>query len=319
MVDILCLGEMLVEIMRAEVDVPHSVVGKQYLGPYPSGAPVIFISSAARMGSPANLTAGYIGVVGKDDFGKGLMDTLQEDQVVLTGIRESPSHTGVAFNQYNSDGNRSFIFCAGAAGETSPEDVKKELFEGIKALHIMGSALSISESSRDACYKAVEIAKEVNPDVCISLDPNLRPEMLPLEEILHICKPILEAATIILPSGEEAEMLAQVTGEIQACEKLLELYPQVEIVVLKQGKAGATAITREATVEVPSYTVKEVDATGAGDSFGGAFIVEHLLDKPLRECLSFANAVGALKVTHFGPIPRHSREEVEKFMEKSEE
>jgi sugar/nucleoside kinase (ribokinase family) len=314
MVDIISLGEMLVEIMRVKVDTPHSVIGEDYKGPYPSGAPVIFISSAARMAKPYGMTSAFIGVVGSDGFGKGIIDALERDGVNTAGIVSSKNHTGVAFNQYNSDGSRTFIFCAGAAGETNPSIVKEDLFKGIKLLHIMGSALSISESSRDAVYKAIEIALKINPNVEISLDPNLRPEMLPIEQIIKICKPVVDVTTIILPSGEEAEMLAQKKGAKDACNHLFNIAPRLKVVVLKMGKKGAMAITKTEKVEVAGYKVQEVDATGAGDSFGGGFVVEYLKGKPLNECLKFANAVGALKVTNFGPIPNHSREFVETFM-----
>ncbi len=314
MADIVCLGEMLVEIMRVKVDTPHSVIGEDYKGPYPSGAPVIFISSAARMGKPYGMNTAFIGVVGNDGFGKGIVDALKRDGVNTSGIAYSKSHTGVAFNQYNSDGSRSFIFCAGAAGETNPKLVKEELFEGIKALHIMGSALSISESSRDAVYKAIEIAMKKNPKVEISMDPNLRPEMLPIDQIIKICKPVVDVATIILPSGEEAEMLAQKKGAMEACNHLFTIAPRLKVVVLKKGKNGAMAITKNEKVDVAGFKVQEIDATGAGDSFGGAFVVEYLKGKSLSDCLKFANAVGALKVTNFGPIPNHSREFVEEFI-----
>ncbi|GAG09378.1 unnamed protein product, partial [marine sediment metagenome] len=50
--DIISVGELLVEIMRTEVDIPHGQIGSFYKGPFPSGAPAIFIDSAARMGKP---------------------------------------------------------------------------------------------------------------------------------------------------------------------------------------------------------------------------------------------------------------------------
>ncbi|MHA1896181.1 MAG: carbohydrate kinase family protein [Promethearchaeota archaeon] len=310
--DIICLGEMLVEIMRAEVGVPHKVPGI-YKGPYPSGAPCIFIDSAARMGSPVGLTTGFIGVVGNDDFGLALREKLKNDGVDLTHVRTSNDHTtGIAFVQYNEDGSRKFIFAAGAAGLTSPSDIKEEYFENVKNLHIMGSALSISPSSREACYKAIKVAKKMNPDVIISFDPNLRVEMMPLEEILNICMPVLKETTILLPSGEEAEMLAKIKGEDDACKKLLEMGPKM--IVLKKAKEGCKVFTKEKTYEVKSFKVEEVDPTGAGDSFGGAFIVEYLRNKPIEEVMKFANAVGALKVTSFGPMPSHTRKEVEEFI-----
>jgi len=313
--DIICLGELLVEIMRTEVDIPHSNVGL-YKGPYPSGAPAIFIDSAARMSKSFNFSTGYIGVIGDDEFGKIIVEKLKNDGVDTSQIRiDKNKTTGIAFNQYNSDGSRKFIFAAGAAGETSPLDINEDYFSKIKNLHIMGSALSISEKSKEACYKAIKIAKEKNPNVIISFDPNLRPEMLDLESILKICKPVLESSAILLPSGEEAEMLAGISGEIKASKKLLKMGP--EIVVLKQGKEGCSIFSKDYQegLKINGFKANEIDPTGAGDSFGGAFIIGYLAGWDLEKSAKFANAVGALKVEYFGPMPETTYDEVLNFME----
>jgi sugar/nucleoside kinase (ribokinase family) len=314
--DIICLGELLVEIMRTEVDTPHGQIGTNYRGPFPSGAPAIFIDSAARMAKPFEFTTGYIGVVGDDEFGNSIVIKLGRDGVDITQIRVAKGQTtGIAFNQYNSDGSRKFIFAAGAAGATTPDDVKEVYFKDIKSLHIMGSALSISESSKEACYKSIKIAKLSNPNVIISFDPNLRPEMLDLETILEICKPVLETTEILLPSGEEAEMLAGVKGEKKACQKLLQMGPK--IVILKQGKLGCSIFTEENLegIKVDGFEAEEIDPTGAGDSYGGAFIVAYLAKWDLTKCALFANAVGALKVEFFGPMPETTYKEAVRLME----
>ncbi len=317
--EIICLGELLVEIMRTEVDTPHGTIGANYRGPFPSGAPAIFIDSAARMGKYFKISTGYIGIVGDDEFGSSIINKLKQDGVDISQIRIARGKTtGIAFNQYNSNGSRKFIFAAGAAGETTSNDVKEEYFTNIKALHIMGSALSISESSRDACYKAIEIAKKKNPKTVVSFDPNLRPEMLDLKMILKICKPVLEKTDILLPSGEEAEMLAGVKGAKDACLKLLKEGPK--IVVLKQGKDGSTIYTKDNQdgLKIPGFKVKEKDPTGAGDSFGGAFVAAYLSSKwSLPQITKFANAIGALKVEFFGPMPNTTFEEAKKLMDKN--
>ena len=125
--DIISLGELLVEIMRTEVDVPHGSPAELYRGPFPSGAPAIFIDSAARMTKPFNLSTGYIGVRGLDEFGDCIVSKLEQDGVDVSQIRISRTKTtGIAFNQYNSDGSRKFIFAAGAAGEICQDDVNEE-------------------------------------------------------------------------------------------------------------------------------------------------------------------------------------------------
>lgn len=316
--DIICLGELLVEIMRTEADIPHEKIGEKYKGPFPSGAPAIFIDSAARMGKPFNISTGFIGVIGNDEFGDVIVNKLKRDGVDVSQIRIAKEKTtGIAFNQYNSDGSRKFIFAAGAAGETNPGDVKEDYFKNVKSLHIMGSGLSISENSREACYKAIKIAKEQNSNVVISFDPNLRLEMLDLNTVIKICKPVLESTTILLPSGEEAEMLAGVSGEKEACQKLLDKGPK--IIVLKQGKDGCTIFTNDNIdgIIVLGFKTSEIDPTGAGDSFGGAFIMGFLAGWDLKKAAKFANAVGALKVEFFGPMPETTYEEVISLLEKA--
>ena len=315
--DIISLGELLVEIMRTDLNIPHGVTGANYRGPFPSGAPAIYINTAARMGKPFDFTTGFIGVIGNDEFGDSIIKKLEKDSVDVSQIRSSDTETtGIAFNQYNSDGSRKFIFAAGAAGSTTPDDVKEDYFEDIKNLHITGSALSISKNSREACYKAIKIAKEKNPSVLISFDPNLRPELLDLEVILKICKPVLEMTEILFPSGEEAEMLAGINDPIDACQKLLEKGPK--IIVLKREKRGCIIFTKDNLkgANIEGFKVNEVDPTGAGDSFGGAFIVGYLAGWNLKKTAKFANIVGAKKVKHFGPIPDTTYEEVIELLEK---
>ena len=160
--DIISLGELLVDIMRDEINTEHRKIGATYRGPFPSGAPAIFVDSAARMGKPFDLSTGFIGVIGNDEFGDCILEKLHNDNVDTSQIRiTSELTTGIAFNQYNSDGSRKFIFAKGAAGETSELHIKEEYFQNIKNIHIMGSALSISKKSRDACYKALKVAKEI--------------------------------------------------------------------------------------------------------------------------------------------------------------
>jgi len=87
--EIISLGELLVEIMRTEKDTPHRRVGGIYKGPFPSGAPAIFIDSAARMSKSFNLSTGFIGVVGNDEFGEEVLKKLKSDGVDISKIPEN--------------------------------------------------------------------------------------------------------------------------------------------------------------------------------------------------------------------------------------
>ena len=53
---------------------------------------------------------------------------------------------------------------------------------------------------------------------------------------------------------------------------------------------------------VPAFKVNEIDPTGAGDCFGGAFTALWLSDMPIDEALTLAAAAGAMAVTQRGPM-----------------
>ena len=295
-VSILSIGELLVEIMREKVDESLDKPGT-FVGPFPSGAPAIFADAVAKLGE----SSGIIGTVGEDDFGRLIIERLKKDGVDTTYVRISKNFTtGVAFVAYFFDGSRKFIYHLpyAASGRISIEQLDEKYLSGVKYLHIMGSSLSINEDCRKVCQRAIEIVKKSGGKV--SLDPNLRPELLSVEEIRKICQPVLAMSDVVMPSGEEACMLTGIEKTFSACEKLLEYGP--EIVALKQGEKGSIVFTKKGKVEVPSFKVKEVDPTGAGDCFDAGFLVGLLKKWGLERVARFANAVGALSVTKKGPM-----------------
>ena len=87
-IDILTIGEALVEVMRADIGQPLNTPGP-FTGPYPSGAPFIFAVQAARLG----MKTAAIGSVGADAFGDCLLDQLRSDGVITAGVRRTPRST----------------------------------------------------------------------------------------------------------------------------------------------------------------------------------------------------------------------------------
>lgn len=293
---ILTLGDLLVEVMRKELDQPLSRAA-DFVGPFPSGAAAIFIDAAARLGG----STGCIGVAGPDDFGECVVGRLREDGVDTTHIRYAGGFTtGTAFVAYKSDGSRKFVFHLphAAAAQLGPDDVDPDYVRGAAFLHITGSVLSMSESARQACYKAVKVIKAAGGRV--SFDPNIRPELLGIDRVLQIVKPVIEACDLLLPSGVEATMLTGDADEETACRNLLAR--GIPVVALKRGAQGSKVFTAGQTIEVPSLIVTEVDPTGAGDCYGGAFVVGLLEGWELARVARFANVVGALSVTCKGPM-----------------
>jgi sugar/nucleoside kinase (ribokinase family) len=294
--EVISIGTMLVEIMRQQLDQSLDRPGT-FAGPFPSGDTAIYADTVARLGR----SAGYIGAVGADDFGKCLLDRFARDGVDFSCGKVLPDHTtGVAFVAYFSGGSRKFIFhwVHAAAGQLSPGFLDPDYFRDAKWLHLTGCNLSASEGARDACYRAMNL---LPAGARISFDPNIRPELLTVEQIRELCKPVLDRADVVLPSISEAAML---TGELDDKTGCRRWASEGKIVVRKEGPRGCRVFPPggEQELEIPGFVVEEVDPTGAGDSFSAGFTVALLDGLDLEEAGRFANATGALAVTRLGPM-----------------
>jgi sugar/nucleoside kinase (ribokinase family) len=311
--DVISLGELLVEFVRKEKDVMHTVPG-DYVGPFPSGAPAITIDTCARLG----LKTGFIGIVGNDDFGEMLIERFKADGVDISKIRiDKDSITGMAFVAYRSDGSRRFVFNLkySASAKLMPEDVDPEYISRARILHVSGSTLYINKFTRNSCEKAIAIAKANNN--IISLDPNIRPELESIERIREMLRYIIKDIDILLVGEDELAAITETIDVNKAVYKIFDWGPR--LVVVKKGRKGSLAITNSGeSIEVQALLVKEVDPTGAGDVFNAAFIYGYLNNWKLERILIFANAAAAIKVGRRGPMegPKSYNEVVNLIREK---
>jgi len=292
--EIISMGNMLVEVMRVNLDEPLHQAGT-FVGPFPSGDTPIYIDTVARLGRPA----GFIGAVGEDDFGRCLLDRFARDGVDFSCGRILPDHTtGVAFVAYFEDGSRTFIYHwrHAAAGQLGPDYVEEAYFAQARWLHLTGCNLAVCESARQACYRAMAC---LPPGARVSFDPNIRPEVLSVEEIRELCAPVIERADVILPSLSEAMMFTGAGSDEEGCRAWAEAG---KLVVLKQGAEGCRIFQGRDEFAVSGFRVQEIDPTGAGDCFCAGVTVALLEGMELRDVGRFANAVGALAVTKKGPM-----------------
>ena len=295
---VLAAGEMIVELMRPAVGQPLDVTG-EFKGPYASGAPAIFAAASAGIGK----RTGFVGSTGRDGFGQLLRDRFSHDgidgRLIMTISNKS---TGCAFVAYDKDGGRKFIFhIAGTASDRLPPPARAVRYaESFRHLHLMGCSLAISRSMRDTCIAMAQAVKKAGGS--ISLDPNLRPELLSDDECRSILLPVVRLSDIVLPSGEEASLLAHEPHSDKACLRLLEM--GVKVVVLKLGENGCRLFTRGTTINVPGFRVKAVDPTGAGDCFDAGFISGYIDNLALEDAARLANAMGALAASRMGPMER---------------
>ena len=290
MAEIVIMGELLVEIMRAKEDVQLYETGEYFRGPFPSGAPGIFASTAARL----NHSTGIISGVGNDDFGKNILDRLKQVGVDIRRVIVSDAaSTGAAFVTYFADGERKFLFHINntpAVMAKAPENM--DGLDDCRFFHIMGCSLMASIPFGQEILKTMHMLKGIGAK--ISFDPNVRLEMLRDPKAMDIVREAYENCNIFMPGRSEIRMI---TGEEDLDKAIWKAF--------REGLAETMGV----------YKVTQVDPTGAGDSYDAAFICGLAEGKDLKDAARMGAAAGALNAAAFGPMEGNiSRKTVEQMI-----
>jgi len=227
-----------------------------------------------------------IGSVGKDDFGKFLLKTLVADGVNVRSVeRTANAMTGMLYINVTPDGQRTFFGSRGAnqlVGRLGRRELR--LLGRAQAASLMGYSF-LNVSSEAAAHQIIAAVHRNNG--WVSLDVGMEPSKEIPEKILRVAKTV----DLLFVSSEEAMTLAGRRNPEKAFHFLLQLgVPQV---VMKLGRRGCSIIDDGALRQVPSFPVRAVDSTGAGDAFTAAFLQGRLRGWRISEAALAANAAGA--------------------------
>jgi 2-dehydro-3-deoxygluconokinase len=299
---ILALGEAMVEFNQSEKDQPTYLQGF-------GGDTSNFCIAAARQGA----STGFVSAVGGDQFGRLLLDLWQREKVDTSFVRvDSQASTGVYFVSHGPSGHQfDYLRAGSAASRYAPRDLPLDAIAAAKVIHLSGISLAISVSACDAAFAAIGHARANK--VQVSFDTNLRLKLWPLARARAVMLEAIRQTDICLPSWDDVTELTGLTGRDDIVDFLLAQGPR--IVALKLGKEGSYIATPAERRVVPGHVVNAVDATGAGDCFGGAFIARIVAGDDPFQAARYANIAAALSTQGFGavaPIPDHAT--VEKLL-----
>ena len=303
---VVTVGELLVEFVSHRKGCALERIA-DYSGPYPSGAPAIFLDQAARMGARTAM----IGSVGDDGFGRALLGRLRDDGVGTDAVHVVPDlTTGTAFVSYHDDGSRDFIFHLHRTAAEHVAFSPEALPPGELVLHVSAASLG-PPGLRAAILEAVEAVLARGGRICC--DPNARPELMRDDEGREALERIVAASFCLMPSTSDLGFLFPGDDEASAIERLLS--GPTEIVAIKRGAEGASVVGEGERHDFPGHRVEEIDPTGAGDCFCGTLIALLAEGRPLAEAARLANAAGAIAVTRRGPMEGNSTpEEIARFL-----
>ena len=320
-VDVVCLGELLVDMFPAELG--RRLAQVTAFHPKPGGAPANVAVAAARLGAKS----AFIGKVGDDAFGHHLADVLAQEGVETRGIRfDTEARTVLAFIAQPDANTSEFVFYRnpGADMMLRASELDRNLIRGTKAFHF-GSISLIHEPSRSATLEALAIA--CGSGAFVSFDVNYRPALWSSsEEARERIRATIPLADLVKVNEDELSLLAGSEGLDAASKELLGQGPDLCVVTL--GPEGSFFQMAEGSAHVPPFRVDTVDATGCGDAFVAGLLCQlamegdwrdHLVPARMHDILRYANAVGALTALKQGVIPAlPTADQVDAFSRKQE-
>ncbi len=293
-IDILSMGEPMVEFNQT-----RDGDGTMFLRGC-GGDSSNFAVAAARQGA----RAGYISAIGNDANGALLRALWKAETVDDTHVRTVDDlPTGVYFVSHTDSGHQfDFARAGSAASRYTARDLPLDAIAAAKVLHLSGISLGISASACDAGYRAVEHARAKG--VTVSFDTNLRRKLWPLGRARAVIWDVISLSDICLPSYDDIVQLSDMTDADEIVDRCLALGPT--IVALKRGADGTLVADRSQRFQIPPYPCDAVDATGAGDTFGGAFVARIVAGDSIERAGHYAAAAAALSTQGYGavtPIP----------------
>lgn len=305
MPEILCLGEPMLEFNQQ----PAGADGRRlYLEGHGGDT-----SNAAIAAARSGADAGMITQIGSDAAGDSFRALWAMEGVDASCVRTDPeAPTGIYFVTHDERGHHFTFYRKGsAASRLRPQDLPEPAIRAARILHLSGITLGISDTSCDAAFRAMEVARDAG--VTVSVDTNLRLRLWPLRRASACIHTAVGMADICFPSLEDAQAL---TGIAEA-DAIADFYlARCPLVLLKLGEQGLLVATRDARARIAGFKVASVDATGAGDTLAGAFLARAAAGDDVWQAARYANAAAALSTTGYGAVaPIPSAAEVTAFLE----
>jgi sugar/nucleoside kinase (ribokinase family) len=238
-------------------------------------------------GSAANTAVVFAQLGGNAAFcgkvGEGPVAKYYESSLVETGVESklagSKTSTGRTIALVTPDSERSFVIYLGAAEELAKENIDPDSVRQSKILHAEGY---ISAS-------LIGVDGRVSLDCA---DPHIITRCK--DEMIGVIEKYVD---VVFANQEEAKAL---TGSDNTSDALNSLAKICDIAVVKLGKDGSLVRQRERMVKIDPVVVEDVDTTGAGDSYAGAFLYALSQGHDIKKAGDLGSYISAKVVERIG-------------------
>lgn len=257
-------------------------------------------ANVAVWASRCGVTTHFIGKIGRDRMGELAAENLTAESVRHHLIESDSNVTGSVAVFVDHTGERSMVSGHGADFDLLPSEVPRDIIAAAGHLHLTAWSF-FTDPPRSAARSAAHLAQASG--ATLSFDPGSFQmiEEVGVEQFLSVTHDL--GIDVFLPNKEEGTVLTGMTEPNDIARELDALYPSA-LIVLKLDADGALVFRDGESVHVPpAPTNRLVDATGAGDSFAGAFLARYLRGNDPVAAATFANRVSAWVIEHPGARP----------------
>ena len=131
----------------------------------------------------------------------------------------------------------------------------------------------------------------------------------------------MDKADFVKLNDDELEIVVQLLGlesdSFEGSIQYLSEYTSTPIICVTRGAKGAVLYVKGEYFYHDGYQVEVADTVGAGDSFLAGLISQILNNKPFKEAINFACALGAIVASRNGANPEIGMDEICSFMDEN--
>ena len=309
MADILCVGQMVADILVQSVDeVNFSTDTKR--------VDKILINNGGDCLNTAidlrklGAEVGFVGAVGQDPLGSYLQNVLKSNGIDDRGVYvDHTSQTSSVVALINSAGERVFLYYGGTNDILSFDNVNKEMIADAKIVHV-GGTFQLPGLDGEGTRKLFKAAHEYDCFTTMDVTWDTSGKWL---DIIEPCLPELD---LFMPSINEAKEICK-CGEVEKIASSLKARG-VKNVIIKLGKQGCYVDAFGKCYYQNSFKVPVVDTTGAGDAFVAGVLYGLHRGWEIENVTRFASAVSAHCIQKLGAtvgVPQY--EKVLDFIDKN--
>lgn len=233
----------------------------------PGGSAANTINGLANLG----MEVGFIGKVGKDEFGKFMEDDMFANNIKPL-LLKGTAPTGLAVALITPDSERTFAVKLGSAIEMIADELNPEMFAGYDYFHIEGYLVQNHELLRTAVKLAKHAGVKVSLDLA-SFDV-VAANLDFLKEIL------IDYVDIVFANEQEAQSFTGLDPELA----LHEISKNNKISIVKIGEKGSLVKYNEEVCKIGVIEAKSIDTTGAGDLYAAGFLYGMAEGLPIDKC-----------------------------------